>query len=147
MNQHDKSDSAPIRIHYLATRHLRMAITNLGGEKIRLQLQRPDHFCMTSRALPELAAPPSPPNLPAACRNENPALRSPADLRQRLAEIPTLLQIKSDCDSQLLTVAAAKVVAQNRNSILEFLNGAPAGEASPAPATAPAPPGHGPPLR
>lgn len=86
--------------------------------------------------------------LPAACRNENPALRSPADVRQRLAEIPTLLQIKSDCDSQLLTVAAAKVVAQNRSSILEFLSGAPAGDASaaPAPATAPAPPGATPPL-
>jgi hypothetical protein len=79
--------------------------------------------------------------LPAACRNERPALRSPADVRQRLAEIPTLLQIKSDCDTQLLTAAAAKVVAQNRDSILAFLNGAPADAASPAPATAPAPPG------
>jgi hypothetical protein len=83
-------------------------------------------------------------DLPAACRNENPALRSPADVRQRLAEIPTLLQIKSDCDTQLLTVAAAKVVAQNRNSILEFLNGAPAGDA--APATAPTPPRPAPPV-
>ena len=84
--------------------------------------------------------------LPAACRNENPALRSPADVRQRLAEIPTLLQIKSHCDSQLLTVAAAKVVAQNRDSILEFLSGAPAAETSPAPATASAPPGGTPPV-
>jgi len=83
--------------------------------------------------------------LPAACRDENPALRSPADVRQRLAEIPTLLQIKSDCDSQLLTLAAAKVVAQNRDSILEFLGGAPA-NGTPAPATAPAPPDPVPPV-
>lgn len=82
--------------------------------------------------------------LPAACRNENPALRSPADVRQRLAEIPTLLQIKSDCDSQLLTVAAAKVVAQNRDSILEFLGAAPQQQTAPAPATAPIPPGSDP---
>jgi hypothetical protein len=65
-------------------------------------------------------------DLPAACRNENPALRSPADVKQRLSEIPTLLQIKSECDTQLLTLAAAKVVAQNRASILEFLDGSPA---------------------
>lgn len=63
-------------------------------------------------------------DLPAACRNETPALRSPAAVRQRLAEVPTLLRIKSECDSQLLTLAAAKVVAQNRHSILEFLNDA-----------------------
>lgn len=68
-------------------------------------------------------------DLPAGCRNEKPALRSPADVRQRLAEIPTLLRIKSTCDSQLLTIAAAKVVAQNRASILEFLDAA-----APAPA-------------
>jgi len=46
----------------------------------------------------------------------------------------------ADCDSQLLTVAAAKVVAQNRDSILEFLNGAPGDATLPAPATAPVPP-------
>jgi hypothetical protein len=84
-------------------------------------------------------------DLPPGCRNETPALHSPADVRQRLAEIPTLLRIKTECDSQLLTVAAAKVIAQNRASILEFLDGA-APAAVPAPATAPPPPGEaGPP--
>lgn len=81
-------------------------------------------------------------DLPAACRNENPALTTPAQVRQRLAEIPTRLQIASVCDTQLLTTAAAKVVAQNRAAILAFLDDAPAA-ASPAtaPATAAAPPG------
>ena len=77
-------------------------------------------------------------DLPAACRNETPALRSPAEVRQRLAEIPTLLRIKSECDGQLLVVAAAKVVAQNRDAILELLN------ADPAPEPGAAPPARGP---
>jgi hypothetical protein len=76
-------------------------------------------------------------DLPAACRNEQPALQTPASVKQRLAEIPTLLQIKSDCDSQLLTVAAAKVVDQHRASIVEFLGGSPPGPVKDAPATAP----------
>lgn len=71
-------------------------------------------------------------DLPTACRNENPQLESPAQVRQRLAEIPTRLRIMSECDHQLLTVSAAKVVAQNRHDILEFL-------ADSAPARAPAP--------
>ena len=62
-------------------------------------------------------------DLPAACRNENPPLKSPAQVRRRLAEIPTRLRIMSECDHQLLTVSAAKVVAQNRQDILEFLDG------------------------
>jgi hypothetical protein len=49
-------------------------------------------------------------------------------VRQRLAEIPTRLRIVSECDGQLLEVSAAKVVAQNRQEILEFLDGS-----SPAP--------------
>jgi hypothetical protein len=62
-------------------------------------------------------------DLPAGCRNENPPLQSPAQVRQRLAEIPTRLRIMSECDHQLLEAAAAKVVAQNRQKILEFLDG------------------------
>ncbi|MDB5772980.1 MAG: exported protein of unknown function [Burkholderia sp.] len=62
-------------------------------------------------------------DLPASCRNENPKLQSPAQVRQRLGEIPTRLRIESECDRQLLTVSAAKVVAQNRQTILEFLDG------------------------
>jgi hypothetical protein len=64
-------------------------------------------------------------DLPAACRDENPALKSPADVRQRLEQIPTRLRIMSDCDGQLLTAAAAKVVGQNRQAILDFLDSPP----------------------
>jgi hypothetical protein len=60
-------------------------------------------------------------------------------VRQRLAEIPTKLRIVSECDRQLLTVAAAKVVAQNRREMVQFLD-APAGAAA-----QPAHPGSAPP--
>lgn len=76
-------------------------------------------------------------DLPAGCRNEQPALQTAAQVRQRLAEIPTLLRIKSECEKQLLTVAAGKVVAQHRASILEFLGESPPAPAPDAPATAP----------
>lgn len=69
-------------------------------------------------------------DLPAACRNQQPALRTPAQVRQLLAEIPTRLRIVSECHHQLLTVAAAKVVAQKRREILDFVDG-------PAPAPLP----------
>jgi hypothetical protein len=80
-------------------------------------------------------------DLPAGCRDERPALQSPAQVRQRLAEIPTLLRIVSECDRQLLTVAAAKVVAQKRHEIVEFLDGS-ATAAAPDPAI----PGRQPPV-
>lgn len=62
-------------------------------------------------------------DLPAGCRNENPPLQSPAQVRQRLAEIPTRLRLLSGCDRELLVAAATKVVAQNRQVILGFLDG------------------------
>lgn len=62
-------------------------------------------------------------DLPAACRNENPALYTPEDVQQRIAELPTKLFIPSDCDRQLLRLAAAKVVMQNRKVIDDFLAG------------------------
>lgn len=68
-------------------------------------------------------------DLPAACSNEKPPLQSPAEVRQRLAEIPTKLRVVSECDRQLLAASAIKVVAQNRQAILEFLEGS-----APAPA-------------
>jgi hypothetical protein len=39
----------------------------------------------------------------------------------RIAEIPTRLRVKSACDRQLLATAAAKVVAQRRAEIVDFL--------------------------
>jgi hypothetical protein len=42
---------------------------------------------------------------------------------ERIAEIPTRLVLKSDCDRPLLAPAAAKVVSERRQEILDFLEG------------------------
>jgi hypothetical protein len=62
-------------------------------------------------------------DLPEACRNEKPPLTSPEDVQQRIAALPTKLVIPSECDRQLLRAAAAKVVAQNQQTIEDFLAG------------------------
>ena len=61
-------------------------------------------------------------DLPPSCHGVTPPLQSPAAVRERLAEIPTRLRVASECDRQLLATAAAKVVAQQRERILEFLD-------------------------
>ncbi len=61
-------------------------------------------------------------DVPPACREVTPALQSVAAVQQRLAEIPTRLRVASECDRQLLATAAAKVVTQQREAILEFLD-------------------------
>jgi hypothetical protein len=60
-------------------------------------------------------------DLPEACRNETPPLTRPEDVRERLAEIATKLAMESKCDRELLHIAAAKAVAQNRQLIEDFL--------------------------
>jgi hypothetical protein len=71
-------------------------------------------------------------DLPEACRSEKPALLTPEEVRQRISELPTKFVIASACDRQLLRTAAAKVVAQNRSAIDDFLAGPrPAGRAAP----------------
>jgi hypothetical protein len=62
-------------------------------------------------------------DLPEACRHENPPLTSPDEVQERLAELPTRFVIASECDRKLLQTAAAKVVAQNRQAIEDFLAG------------------------
>jgi len=62
-------------------------------------------------------------DLPEACRNEKPALVEPEDVQQRIAALPTKFDIPSECDRELLRTAAAKVVAQNRKTIADFLAG------------------------
>jgi hypothetical protein len=62
-------------------------------------------------------------DLPAACRDQKPPLQTPAAVAQRIEEIPTLLYVESECDRQLLAVAAAKLVAHHRARILELLDG------------------------
>jgi len=64
-------------------------------------------------------------DLPPACRAESPPLKSPAQVVERIAEIPTLLRVVSECDRQLLATAAAKLVDQHRTRILDFLDGRP----------------------
>ena len=61
-------------------------------------------------------------DLPPSCRAEPELLQTPQAVRERIAEIPTRLGLKSECDRQLLESAAAKLVAEHRDDILEFLN-------------------------
>ena len=48
--------------------------------------------------------------------------QDPDEVRDRIPEIPTRLVLPSECDRQLLTTAAVKLVAEHRDEILEFLN-------------------------
>jgi len=64
-------------------------------------------------------------DLPEVCRK---SLKTPAEVTERLAEIPTRFKIVSECDRQLLVTAAHKVVAQNRQEIEDFLAGTPSPE-------------------
>jgi hypothetical protein len=61
-------------------------------------------------------------DLPPACRAEPEPLKTPEAVRERIAEIPTRLIVPSECARQLLASAAAKLVAQHRDTILEFLD-------------------------
>ena len=60
-------------------------------------------------------------DLPTACRTEPQPLTSPEAVRQRIAEIPTALELPSECDRQLLVTAARKLVVEHRSEIVEFL--------------------------
>ncbi len=62
-------------------------------------------------------------DLPEACRNESPPLDSPTAVVERIAEIPMRFHLASECDRQLLVTAAAKVVAQHQQEIVDFLAG------------------------
>jgi len=61
-------------------------------------------------------------DLPPTCKVEKEPLQPPAAEKARIAEIPTALDLASECDRQLLASAAAKVVAEHRDAILEFLS-------------------------
>jgi hypothetical protein len=62
-------------------------------------------------------------DLPQVCREESPPLDSPTAVVERIAEIPTRFKLVSECDRQLLMTAAAKVVAQNKQEIEDYLAG------------------------
>lgn len=61
-------------------------------------------------------------DVPLACKAGPEPLRTPDAVRERIAEIPTRLRLSSECDRQLLASAAAKLVAEHRGNILEFLS-------------------------
>jgi hypothetical protein len=69
-------------------------------------------------------------DLPAVCRTEDPPLDSPTAVVERIAEISTRFWLASECDRQLLAAAAAKVVAQNQQEIVELLGSRPTAGAS-----------------
>ncbi|MGH8068201.1 MAG: hypothetical protein ACRERE_23810 [Candidatus Entotheonellia bacterium] len=66
-------------------------------------------------------------DLPAVCRQEDPPLNSPTAVVERIAEISTRFWLASACDRQLLAAAAAKVVAQHQQEIVEWLDDHPVG--------------------
>jgi hypothetical protein len=61
-------------------------------------------------------------DLPPACRAEPEPLKTPEEVTTRIAEIPTRLGLSSECDRQLIFSAAAKLVAEYRDAILEFVD-------------------------
>jgi hypothetical protein len=70
-------------------------------------------------------------DLPTVCRQADPPLDSPTAVVERIAEISTRFWLASACDRQLLAAAAAKVVAQHQQEIVEFLEGRAASRATP----------------
>jgi Patatin-like phospholipase len=61
-------------------------------------------------------------DLPPACKAESKSLKTPQEVTELIAEIPTRLVVVSECDRELLAAAAAKLVAEHRSAILEFLS-------------------------
>ena len=61
-------------------------------------------------------------DVPASCKTEAQPLKTVEDVKARIAAIPTRLGLSSECDRDLIYSAAAKVVAENKDAILQFLN-------------------------
>jgi hypothetical protein len=55
-------------------------------------------------------------DLPPACKAEAKPLKTPEEVREHIAEIPTRLFLPSDCDRQLLAAVATKVVVEHRDA-------------------------------
>lgn len=60
-------------------------------------------------------------DLPKSCKDEKIKLTNPPMVTKRLASIATRLWLKSDCDRDLVAVAAAKLVEGKKDEILKFL--------------------------
>lgn len=61
--------------------------------------------------------------LPDACRGEKKPIQSKQDLLDRLALIPTLFKLESECDKALLKEAAVRSVDKKKDEIVGFLRG------------------------
>lgn len=62
-------------------------------------------------------------DLPASCKEETEPLTTLQAVTERIAEIPTRLVLPNPCDRDLLAAAGAKLVAEHRDTIINFLNG------------------------
>ena len=60
-------------------------------------------------------------DVPASCKAEG-TLKTPKDVDDRTSAIPTRLGLASECDRDLIYTAALKLVAENKDAILRFLN-------------------------
>ena len=60
-------------------------------------------------------------DLPESCKNEKVKLANPPMVKKRLASVVTRLWLKSDCDRDLVAMAAAKLVEEKKEEILKFL--------------------------
>jgi len=60
-------------------------------------------------------------DLPEVCRDEFPSDVTPMQIKQEVAQIPTLFKIKTPCHGALLLKAARKVVEQYRHRIVNFI--------------------------
>jgi predicted acylesterase/phospholipase RssA len=59
--------------------------------------------------------------MPKACRDEGVVFNSQKDVTQRLALVPTLFKISSECDKALLREAGRRVVEKRKEEIIQFL--------------------------
>jgi predicted acylesterase/phospholipase RssA len=60
-------------------------------------------------------------DLPESCKKEEVKLTNPPEVKKRLASIVTRLWVKSECDRDLVTTAAAKLVEGKKDEIVKFL--------------------------
>jgi predicted acylesterase/phospholipase RssA len=60
-------------------------------------------------------------DLPASCKNEKVKLANPPMVKKRLASVVTRLWLQSDCDRDLVAMAAGKLVEARKDEIVKFL--------------------------
>lgn len=60
-------------------------------------------------------------DLPESCQNEKVKLANPPMVKKRLASVVTRLWLKSDCDRDLVAMAAEKLVEARKDEIVKFL--------------------------